>query len=158
MPYIVIKVGPRTHQIKLEEIILHPVDVSRFFEKPTKVDKGLTRTYFRSDDKIPQAILQGFDFDQMIGKLEGFVTEHQDLYNVQNRHDLYETFKIPKKSGGLRTINAPQDELKAALRELKAIFEQDCKAMWHAAAYAYVPGRSTMDCVKKHQKNESRWF
>lgn len=158
MPYITIRVSPRTHQIRLEEIILHQVDIQSLLSQPSKADKSLTRTYFRASDKIPFALLQTIDFDEIINKLEGFVTAHKNLYEVSDRHELYRTFHIPKKSGGLRTINAPNDDLMAALRELKTIFEQDCKALYHTAAYAYVPGRSILDCIKKHQKNESKWF
>jgi hypothetical protein len=46
----------------------------------------------------------------------------------------------------------------AALRELKQILERDCVALYHTSAYAYVPGRCTLDAVKCHQRNESHWF
>ena len=159
MPYIVIRVNPaKAHQVTLEELIAGEVDVSRFFTQPSKFESTLTRTYFRSDAKIPLKVWGAFDFAAIFDKITAFPENHKDLYDVADRHELYHTFKIPKKSGGLRTINAPNDELMAALRELKNIFEQDCKALYHTAAYAYVAGRSTLDCVKKHQRNESKWF
>lgn len=160
MPYITIRVSPRSyaHQITLEEIIMGAVDMSRFYEQPTKHGGSLTRTYFRPDEKMPLKILKSVDVDEIIEKLKSFVSAHQDLYKVADRHELYHTFKIPKRSGGLRTINAPNDELMGALRELKTIFEQDCKALYHASAFAYIAGRSTLDCVKKHQANKSKWF
>ena len=74
------------------------------------------------------------------------------------RHSLYREFYIPKKSGGLRKIDAPEPELMDALRRLKTIFEEDCKALYHTSAFAYIKGRSTLDAVKRHQANESRWF
>lgn len=154
MPYITIRVSPRTHQVTLEELIAGEVDMSRFFAQPTKFDGSLTRTYYKK--YIPMNILNSVDTDEALNKLEAFVENHKGLYEALDRH--YHTFKIPKKSGGMRTINAPDDDLMAALRELKDILENDCKALYHTAAFAYVAGRSTLDCMKKHQKNESKWF
>ena len=45
-----------------------------------------------------------------------------------------------------------------ALRELKEIFEREFYASYHTTAFAYVRGRSTIDSVKRHQANNSRWF
>lgn len=57
-----------------------------------------------------------------------------------------------------RRIDAPKQELKAALSSLKDIFEYRCGALYHTSAFAYVKGRSTVDAVRRHQANESRWF
>ena len=159
MPYIVVTVSNKTPiQIKLEDLICGPVDLSRFFEQPKKKNFTETRTYYRERDKVPFKILNSVDFIEITDKLVAFVEEHKDLYDVKNRHDLYHTFKIPKKSGGLRTINAPNEDLKAALRQLKTIFERDCRALYHNCAYAYISGRATLDNIKKHQRNDSYWF
>ena len=47
-----------------------------------------------------------------------------------------------------------------ALRRLKTIFEEDCGAdlLYHTSAFAYIKHRCTVDAVKRHQQNESRWF
>lgn len=70
----------------------------------------------------------------------------------------YYTFKIPKRSGGLRTINAPLPEFKEALSKVKDIFEQKIKCLPHNAAYAYVKQRSALDALELHQKNKSNWY
>lgn len=57
-----------------------------------------------------------------------------------------------------RRIDAPKDELSNALRQLKTIFEEKFNALYHTAAFAYVKRRSTLDAVKRHQANESKWF
>lgn len=93
----------------------------------------------------------------MIGKLTTFNQETANLREVP-RHDLYHTFYIPKKSGGLRKIDAPNPELMDTLRKLKIIFEDDFNALYHTSAFAYVRKRSTVDAVKRHQYNESKWF
>ena len=77
---------------------------------------------------------------------------------AKDRAFLYHTFHIPKSSGGLRRIDAPLPELMNALRELKTLFETHMFALYHTTAFAYVRGRSTIDALKRHQKNESKWF
>ena len=59
---------------------------------------------------------------------------------------------------GYRRIDAPKYELSYALRQLKDIFEEKYNMLYHTSAFAYVKGRSTLDAVKRHQKNESKWF
>lgn len=75
-----------------------------------------------------------------------------------NYEEQYYEFKIPKRSGGLRTINAPKLEFKNALTKVKDIFEQNLKCLAHDAAYAYIKQRSIMDALKVHQANNSQWF
>ena len=93
----------------------------------------------------------------IVSKIQAFNEKTREL-REKDRHSLYRTFHIPKRSGGLRRIDAPNEELMAALRELKRIFEIDCKALYHTNAFAYIKGRCTLDAVKRHQQNESRWF
>lgn len=70
----------------------------------------------------------------------------------------YYTFQIPKHSGGLRTINAPNTEFKEALSKVKNIFENQIKCLAHNAAYAYIKNRSIKDALIVHQNNHSNWY
>lgn len=70
----------------------------------------------------------------------------------------YYTFTIPKRSGGVRTITAPSERLKALQRDIKQFLEESCGLLAHNAAFAYVPKRSTVDALKVHQANNSKWF
>lgn len=72
--------------------------------------------------------------------------------------EYYDTFYIPKHSGGMRRIDAPKYELMNTLRQFKDMFERSLHVLYHDAAYAYVPKRSTVDAVRVHQRNESKWF
>lgn len=75
-----------------------------------------------------------------------------------NVEESYDIFKIPKKSGGFRTIKSPMHDLKTVQSTLKHVLEHDLKMLPHQAAYAYTKGRSVYDAVAVHQTNESKWF
>lgn len=76
----------------------------------------------------------------------------------ENTENYYYSFKIPKRSGGLRTINAPVDEFKEALSKVKDIFEYQIKCLPHNSAFAYIKHKSVEDAIVKHQQNKSQWF
>lgn len=73
-----------------------------------------------------------------------------------NEH--YTTFHIPKKTGGYRRIDAPDNELKAYLTNFKIYFEDTLHVLPHDCAHAYVKGRSTKTDLEVHQANQSNWF
>lgn len=151
MPYITVQQSPIYYQMSFDDILDGTVDLSRMIV-PNVTN---TRTHFR--EFLKPSFLERFNFDSMIAALEKFNEQHENLFNVE-RKSLYETFYIPKKSKGLREINAPVPELMNALRQLKTIFETNMFALYHTSAFAYVKGRCTVDCVKRHQQNESKWF
>lgn len=117
-------------------------------------DDSVCSTITRITKNTPDT---NFSLVKTIDNLRSF-NELSDALVKAQKHSLYNTFKIPKRSGGYRTINAPKDSLMLALRNLKHIFEKDCQALYHTAAYAYVKGRCPVDAVKKHQKFGSNWF
>lgn len=114
-----------------------------------------TKTY--CVEKISDRFASIVDVNEIINSLKAFNEATQYLRDAE-RHSLYREFHIPKRSGGLRKIDAPNEDLMAALRRLKAIFEEECHAKQHTSAFAYVRGRSTIDAIKRHQANESKWF
>lgn len=60
----------------------------------------------------------------------------------------YKTFTIKKKSGSLRTINAPCSGLKVFQKCLNFVLQTYYQP--NASAYGFVPGRSIADGAKKH--------
>lgn len=152
MPYITTHATPRTRQLTLEEVLAGEVDVSHFND-PDKHGNTVTRIV----PGIPERLLAKVSVAELIQELQSFCTHHDELFKT-NRRKLYTSFHIPKKSGGLRRIDAPNDQLKAALYELKALFETKFFALHHTSAFAYVANRSTVDVLKRHQQNGSRWF
>jgi retron-type reverse transcriptase len=151
MPYITIKQPPIYYQLTFEEMMEGVEDLSKYVQ-PNITN---TRTYFveRPNPKL----LENTNFNKMIEALKVFNQQHDSLFKA-DRASLYKTFHIPKSSGGLRRIDAPTPELMNALRELKTLFELNMFALYHTTAFAYVRGRSTIDAIKRHQRNESKWF
>lgn len=151
MFYITVKQPPMYHQMTLEEF-LFGTDVS---EQMLNSNLSNTKTY--EFDRISNRFLDTIDVQELIQILTVFNEQTKPLRD-RPRYELYREFHIPKKSGGLRKINAPEPELMDALRRLKTIFEENFKALYHTSAFAYVKHRSTIDCIKRHQANESKWF
>lgn len=157
MPYITISTTPRGYQISMDEIFSNITNPAfSLAPQPQIEEANETRTTFR--EVIPDALMQNVDFNGMITALENFNLKYQHLIETENKSSLYRSFKIPKRSGGLRQIDAPKDELMLALRELKFVLEKKCFASHHTAAFAYVKKRSPLIALKRHQANNSRWF
>lgn len=155
MVYYTIKLPPEYHQMTLEELLFssESLDLTKFNNNNRNVTT--TRTYSMYD--LSWNIKRRVRVWELINELKTFNKNTEPLKSVP-RKSLYREFSIPKKSGGFRKIDAPNDELKEALRGLKKIFEEKFGALYHTSAYAYISGRSTIDAVKKHQSNKSKWF
>lgn len=151
MTYITVRQSPFYHQMTLEELLLQGASA------PIMVNSNETNTRTYEVEMVSDRFLNKVDVNFLIRKLEQYNEANMEL-RERDRHSLYHTFFIPKKSGGLRKINAPEPELMNALRQLKTIFEENFHALYHTNAFAYIHGRCTVDAVKRHQQNESKWF
>ncbi len=151
MIYITVRQSPIYHQMTLEEFLFQE------YQRTAVINDNTSNTRTYAVERVSERFTQNLDVEHLINKLEQFNQSTASLCE-KDRISLYETFYIPKKSGGLRQINAPKPELMDALRRLKTIFEEDFHALYHTSAFAYVKKRSTVDAVKRHQKNESKWF
>lgn len=151
MVYMTVMQSPMYHQMTLDEFLFNT-----YKESPVvNYNVGNTRTY--KFDHISNRFLDSIDVPSLILTLQAFNNSTEALRRVK-RSDLYITFYIPKKSGGLRKIDEPKPELMDALRRLKTIFERDFHTLYHTSAFAYIQGRCTVDAIKRHQANESKWF
>lgn len=150
--YITVNREPRVYQLTFEDI-MYGLDESKL-----ALQKDTRDTTTWKVDAINRRLIEKTDFNAMQAALRDFVARYQNLIAVEDKSTLYRSFKIPKRSGGLRQIDAPNDDLKRALYDLKLIFEKKFYMSYHTAAFAYVHGRSTIDSVKRHQQNKSRWF
>lgn len=153
MVYVTVKQSPMYHQMSLEEFLFQR-DAPALALNPNLTN---TRTY--EVDEVSEYMLRktGINPVRLTMKITDFNQRHEQLMGIL-RKDLYREFYIPKKSGGLRKIDAPDPELMAALRELKTIFEEDFKVLYHTSAFAYIKHRSTLDALKRHQANDSKWY
>lgn len=151
MVYITVRQSPIYHQMTLEEYLFQS------YQTPPVVNANIANTRTYEVENVSEHFSSKIGVEALIGKLVRFNNDTAEL-RAKERSELYETFYIPKKSGGLRRIDAPKAELMDALRRLKTIFEDDFHALYHTAAFAYVKKRSTVDAVKRHQKNSSKWF
>lgn len=150
--YITTNRSPRFYQLTFEDI-MHGVDESKL--APQK-DTRDTTTW--KVENVSRNLISKTNLGLMYRVLCGFVDRYSNLISMDDKSSLYYSFKIPKRSGGLRQIDAPNDELKKALYDLKHIFEHTFYASYNTAAFAYVHGRCTVDAVRRHQQNKSRWF
>ena len=152
MPFVTTTASIRYHQMSLEEVL----DAAPNAAPRAPVGKpGDTRTVFY--ETLPSRLSNPYIASRCIAALDAFVKKWEHLYGIE-RHALYRSFKIPKASGGWRQIDAPQDDLMDALRELKELFEEHFFASHHTAAFAYAKKRCALSAVQKHQANQSRWF
>lgn len=151
MVYITKRQSPSYKQVSIEDLLSGKADGFRMINANT--------TNTRTDEYIdvPVRLLMNTDIVGLIKRLKEFNEQTESLREVE-RHTLYRSFKIPKKTGGFRQIDAPNDELMMALRTLKSILEKDFGALYHTSAFAYVRGRNTVAAMRRHQANESRWY
>lgn len=153
MTYITVKQKHEPKQVEWEDVLFDIATVDDFEERPYDHTGTITRKY----EKIDDSYLKKINLETMIGKLEKFCLLNEKLFE-QDRDSLYRHFTIPKKTGGLRPIDAPVDELQTQLGILSEILTNDFGLKYHTSAFAYIKDRSTVDCVRRHKLNESNWF
>ena len=85
-------------------------------------------------------------------KICGITKKEQNTYFGTNRDQLYRHFNVPKKSGGIRTIEAPCDKLKAIQRWIK----DDILDSFSSSEYAtgFKKGKSIVDNARPHVGKE----
>lgn len=76
----------------------------------------------------------------------------------KNLNESYETFKIPKHSGGFREIDAPNDELKAIQKRIAKFITNKLKYLPSNNAYGFIKNRNCKLAMEQHQKNGSKYF
>jgi len=151
MIYVTIRQNHKEKQLSWLDII-NEENLSYSFN-----ENGSVGTVTRTMEEAPENLLRKINVPYMIQTLRDFNEKHKTLFEVE-RKSLYRHFCIPKRTGGLRPIDAPCDELQTALGELKTILTENFGLLYHTSAFAYITGRSTVMEVKRHQNNQSNWF
>ena len=107
------------------------------------------------------------DFDKVTNTLFNIFNRVTDAYNLPpwvynvdmtDFSDKYETFHIPKASGGVREITAPLPELRDAQRQVLKLITKQCKFLPHNAAHGFTKNRNPKTALQVHQANKSKWF
>lgn len=151
MVYVTVMQPPMYRQMSIEELLFGT-------ERPVVINDNVSNTRTQAYEVLPARFLSLCNVNGLINRLIEFNAATEYLRS-QDKASLYKTFYIPKSSGhGFRRIDAPNDGLMEALRVLKNILENDFHALYHTSAFAYVKHRCTIDAVKRHQANESKWF
>lgn len=148
MYYITVDATPRVRQMTIEELI---------FGANKDYSKYITNNKTNTVTRCVKEINIDIKVSDYIWVLKNFNDKYKYLKEVP-RQTLYNSFVIPKKSGGVRHIDAPNDELMEALREFKHILEDIFNLKYHTNAYAYIKNRSIVDAIKKHQVADNHWF
>lgn len=117
----------------------------------TYTEEPLIRTKTYKVDEIQTDIISE---DRFRLAMEHIMQTIKDIQPVEH----YKEFKIPKKTHGFRTINAPDDILKPKMSKVAKILSDELQILAHDSAWAYVKGRDVITAMKEHQKNNSRWF
>lgn len=151
MVYITVRQPPMFHQMTLEELLFQD------YKGPKLINTSDSNTRTYEFEYASEHFTSRIDVGSLITKLTRYNQSTEELRG-KKRHELYKSFCIPKKSGGLRHINAPVAELMDALRRQKTMYEEDFHVLYHTSAFAYIKHRCTVDAVKWHQSNQSKWF
>ena len=161
MNYFVFKQSPYYHQMTLEELLFGK-DGQCYVVNYNETN---TRTYARESVTFPMS--NKYDLYRLYSSLRTLLEDYKDVYEAEDLSVFYNTFTIPKKTHGVRRIDAPTGRLKDAQYVLKGILERamttdvhgvEFGATYHTAAFAYIKKRSPKKCLQKHQRNKSRWF
>lgn len=83
---------------------------------------------------------------------------HHTTQTIRQATDTYQSFRIPKQSGGYRTINAPTPALKEVQQRLLKFLIKDLRVLPHNAAHGCVKNRNCLTSLKVHQRNQSKYF
>ena len=169
--FLTIKAPEKHPQLTFEDILFGTKSIEDLRPLTGETDT-LTRLYSRDKLENNNKLFSSIHIDGMITNLKDFNNLYYDNWSAKIKEfeaipererkddfqNVYRTFKIPKKHGGWRTINAPNDEFKKVLNELKDYLSGLMFCSYHTAAYAYINGRGIINERQKHQKWESKWF
>ena len=158
MLYFTFYKKPTFHQVAFQDFL------DKFYQgelpdtQPIQEDSKYRRTITLELPETTQFPPERYvSIPKMIKALEELLPDISLLQKLP-RQQLYHSFSIPKRTGGLRHIDAPVPELMELLRKMKDIFENKLRVLSHDAAFAYVKQRSCKDALVRHQQAQSKWF
>ena len=161
MYYSTVKLSPFYHQMSFDELLFGKDTQSYVMNS----NESNTRTYCLDD--LGSDITRKYDVYTFLNKLSRLTQEFVDVYEKDDFTEYYDTFYIPKRTHGMRRIDAPTGRLREAQVKLRQIISDAMEvdsygnrfgATYHTAAHAYIKRRSPKTCLERHKSNKSRWF
>lgn len=133
-------------------------DLLRGYTPPTAIhnpgeNRMITRIYDQPY-RIPQTVQQLHK-----RKAQTFTERYSatlEIFSEANMADHYSSFQIPKQSGGMRTIQAPNTALKTQMRLILEFLQEFLHPA--QAAYAYTKHRTIKNALESHQEKGYEWF
>jgi len=153
MIYVTVRQHRKPRQLTWEDVIADNIVLSDY----TLENSNSTATITRRFEHIDKNILSKVDVAGMISWLKKFNEDNKRLFEM-DRNELFNSFKIPKSTGGFRPIDEPLEPLKSELYRLTSFLRDNCGLLYHTSAFAYIEGRSIVDNNKKHVGNKSNWY
>lgn len=152
--------------IKWLEQLYHPqLHLTQSPSEDTKHSKGFyrTRTIHTDADQLMNTWREKYRTRHLVSHMAQLRRCRDLIAALKEQHpeplcEMYYTFHIPKASGGMRRIDAPELYLKEVMSEIKDIFEKQLGVQYHDTCYSYFPGRSPKDALMVHQEHHSHWF
>lgn len=118
-----------------------------FLNKKTK--KALTQ-------EVEEFSRKNLDYiDAMLPYLYDLYEEAEKILSQEDISKRYKTTYIPKKSGGKRRIDEPDQKLKEYMKKVVYVFTNKFNLVFPSSAYAYIKGRNTKQMAEAH-KGERR--
>jgi len=149
-------------QLNIDDILESLYNETEYIEPELGVNavyQDLSYKRFRTINIDPTKLTDS-QRERAAGYIQKIISLTTDIQNwlLQHQADIqYDTFKIPKATGGFREINAPRYILKIYMREVKGALEH-LGVLPHDSAYAYIKNRDCKKAVQRHQEHNANWF
>lgn len=75
-----------------------------------------------------------------------------------NKAERYHSFRIPKRSGGMRDIKEPVGLTKSVQRNICYTMKTNLKILPHDCCHGFVKHRRCLSAMEVHRENQSNWF
>lgn len=105
-----------------------------------------------ADNFIPKELetklkIREYKINSVCSSISDWLQSFPDF--IDNKSKYYKNFKIPKKKGGFREIDAPLEELKTIQKEVLNLLQYTLEIVPHNSAFAYIRKRSTIQMAEK---------
>ena len=105
-----------------------------------------------ADNFIPKELetklkIREYKINSVCSSISDWLQSFPDF--IDNKSKYYKNFKIPKKKGGFREIDAPLKELKTIQKEVLNLLQYTLEIVPHNSAFAYIRKRSTIQMAEK---------